>query len=143
MNTKTLLILTLLYGMSYGVAQEANQPPAKVVGLVQLLANPEKYDGQRVDLIGYLRLEFEGNILYLAAEDYKNSIPENGIWIDITHDMDANRVRLDRKYVQLIGTFSSRKKGNSLGAGSLTQIQKATFWSDPEHPRAERSVGGR
>jgi hypothetical protein len=37
------------------------------VSLIQLIANPEKYDGKQVAVVGFLRLEFEGNALYLFA----------------------------------------------------------------------------
>ena len=141
---KKLLVLTmvvLLCACPFALSQE-QQPVAKNVGLLQLLTNPDKYEGQVVNVVGYLRLEPEGNILYLTPDDYLNAVPENGIWVDVTPDIAANRSRLDRKYVQLLGKFTTRKLGNSLGAGSLTRIQKATVWSDPDHPRRQKSTKG-
>src|SRR5215469_7780953 len=119
MKMKTMLVVIIVYFSICGVTQEPSQPPVKTVSLIQLIANPDKHDGQRVNVIGYLRLESEGNILYLSVDDYKNSVAENGIWVDINNEINSSRSRLDRKYVQLLGTFSSRKMGNSLGAGSI------------------------
>src|SRR3984885_10517237 len=54
------------------------------VTLVQLIANPEKFDGKLIRVIGFLRLAHEGNVLYLHREDYENAILGNGIWVDAT-----------------------------------------------------------
>jgi hypothetical protein len=136
---KSVLLILILCCASFRGVSQLSESTIKQVSLIQLIANPDKYDGRRVNVIGYLRLEAEGNILYLDIDDWRNAVSENGIWIDVNGDINANRAHLDRKYVQLLGTFSTRKSGNEVGAGSLIHIQSATFWSDPEHPRAERS----
>ena len=59
------------------------QEPTNVT-LVQLIANPEKFDAKLIRVIGFLRLEFEGNVLYLHREDYENAILGDGIWVDAT-----------------------------------------------------------
>jgi hypothetical protein len=41
------------------------------------------FDGKLVRVIGFLRLEFEGNVLYLHREDYIHSILGNGVWVDV------------------------------------------------------------
>jgi hypothetical protein len=41
------------------------------VSLIQLIANPESYDGKKVRIIGFLRLEFEGDALYLHQVDFE------------------------------------------------------------------------
>src|SRR4051812_16809265 len=62
----------------------ANQPPAMMdvsrVSLITLIANPATYDGKRVRVIGFLRLEFEGNNLYVAKSDYEAAISKNAVW---------------------------------------------------------------
>ena len=45
---------------------------------------PEKFDAKLIRVIGFLRLEFEGNVLYLHREDYENAILGDGIWVDAT-----------------------------------------------------------
>jgi len=50
------------------------------VTLVQSIANPEKFNGRLIRVVGFLRLGFEGNVLYLHREDYENAIFGNGIW---------------------------------------------------------------
>ena len=52
------------------------------VSLVKLIANPEKYNGKRIQVIGYLHLEFEGNAIYLHEEDFKRRISANSFWVE-------------------------------------------------------------
>jgi hypothetical protein len=42
--------------------------------IIELIANPLKYNNQRVRIIGFLNLEFEGNAIYLHREDFEHSI---------------------------------------------------------------------
>jgi hypothetical protein len=66
--------------VGYNPKHSANQQSISV-SLIQLIANPERYNGKPVRLIGFLRLEFEGDALYLHREDYERGLP-NGIWVD-------------------------------------------------------------
>ena len=34
------------------------------ISLIRLIATPEKYDGKRIQVIGYLHIEFEGTAIY-------------------------------------------------------------------------------
>jgi hypothetical protein len=134
-------LLVALFVLQTFVSVEANETEHIYhVSLVQLIADPDRYDGKLVNVIGFLRLEFEGNILYLGEADYSNSIPENGIWINVTKQMIADKEDLNNRYVQILGTFSASKGGNALGSGSIQVIRKATFWSDPSNPRVNRRI---
>ena len=64
------------------VAGQSNDP----VSLIQLIANPEKYDGKQVQVVGFLRLEFEGNALYLHEDDYTNNLYGNAVGIGVTKE---------------------------------------------------------
>src|SRR5437660_10122960 len=89
---------------------EAQEPTD--VTLVQLIANPDRFDGKLIRVIGFLRLEFEGNVLYLHREDYENAILGDGIWVDVTPSMEKQRATLNMKYVLLEGIFSAGDKGH-------------------------------
>src|SRR5438105_15964932 len=82
------------------------QEPTDVT-LVRLIANPEKFDGKLIRVIGFLRLEFEGNVLYLHREDYENAILGDGIWVDVTPVVTKQSATLNMNYVLLKGTFSA------------------------------------
>jgi hypothetical protein len=93
----------------YNPKQSANQKSLNV-SLIQLIATPEKYDGVAIRLIGYLRLEFEGNALYLHREDYERGLP-NGIWIAVPRDLSKDQTQtVNNKYVICEGTRTCRKR---------------------------------
>lgn len=60
---------------------------AEDVSLIQLLANPQAYDGKIVRIIGFIHLEFEGNVIYLHEDDFRYGLTKNGLWIDLPRDI--------------------------------------------------------
>jgi len=46
-----------------------------------------------------LRLEFEGDVLYLHREDYENAILGNGIWVSVTPALAKQKATLNMNYV--------------------------------------------
>jgi hypothetical protein len=127
-----IAICLLLLG---GVASYAQKEPSQVT-LLRLLANPEKYDGKEVQVIGYLHLEFEGNGLYLHKEDYDHSILGNMIWVDATPDMQKAIKEINDKYVIIRGVFDAKRHGHmGLFSGTMTKITRCDVWSDPKKPK--------
>jgi hypothetical protein len=99
------------------------------VTLVQLIANPEKFDGKLIRVIGFLEIEFEANVLYLHREDYENAILGDGIWVDVTPEMTKNSKSLSKHYVLLEGIFSASERGHmDLWSGSLKNIRRVQLW---------------
>lgn len=84
----TLLLVVIVCPLASGqmagyLAKTANPASADNVSVVQLIANPERYDGKHIQLIGFLRIEFEGTAIYLHREDYEQGIARNALWINI------------------------------------------------------------
>ena len=112
------------------------QDQPKPISLIQLIANPEKFDGKVVSVDGYLMIgehpEFVGQqpILYLHEEDAKNLLLSNSVWVVPSDQMLRNRETLNHMYVTVTGVFrASRGEG-----GTITQVQNFAIWSDPGHP---------
>ena len=105
------------------------------VTMTQLIANPKTYDGKNIRVIGFLRLEFEGNVLYGHREDYENALLGNGIWVDANNEIIKSKKDINLKYVLFEGIFSSTDKGHmDMWSGSLTNITRYMLWSDPKKP---------
>lgn len=139
---KLLLILTLAGSSLSSTAQIQGYWPHPVfdssyqdVSLIQLIANPQAYDGKRVRLIGFLRIEFEGDAIYLHKEDFDYAITRNALWIDIPEDMRPSQKELvDLHYVLCEGTFRAGRHGQmGLFSGELSDVQRLQSWAD--HPR--------
>ena len=105
------------------------QEPTDVT-LVQLIANPDRVDGKLIRVIGFLRLEFEGDVLYLHREDYENEILGNGIWVSVTPAIAKQKATLNMNYVLLEGVFSSGDRGHmGMWSGAIKQIRRAELWA--------------
>lgn len=99
------------------------------ISLVKLISNPKDYDGKLVRIIGFVRLEFEGNGIYLNQDDYKHSIYKNGLWLDTTPDMEKRQSELNLKHVLIEGTFNARMAGHmGLWSGSIEKITRCEVW---------------
>ena len=130
---KLFLAFQILFGILLAAPSKAEEPTN--VTLVQLIANPEKFDGKLIRVIGFLRLEFEGNVLYLHREDYENSILGNGIWIDVTPQIEKETKTINMHYVIMEGIFSAKEHGHmGMWSGVLKYIRRAQLW------RANRSI---
>ena len=109
----------------------------QTVSIVQLLANPLRYSGKKVRVIGYVTFEFEGESLYLHKEDFDHQISENAMRIAIPADMSPNeRAKVDRSYVICEGTFVALSHGHSdiFANGTLTKITRLQKWHERARP---------
>jgi hypothetical protein len=110
-------------------AGDTPAPSAEVLNLVRLIAAPEQYDGKAVFVVGFLRLEFEGNGLYLHEEDYECGISKNAVWVVRNAKINGRADALNMHYVMLAGTFEAGHDGHmGLFSGSLKNIASATPW---------------
>ena len=90
---------------------------------MQLIATPEKYDGKVVQVVGFLRLEFEGDAIYLHEDDYRHAILKNGLMVVTNPKIDLEADKLNLHYVVLEGTFDANNHGNmGLNSGTITNI---------------------
>jgi len=99
----------LLFGLlSLAPLTRAGEPLE--ISMVQLLANPDKFDGKRIRVIGFLRLEFEGKALFLHKEDFRESIFKNAVWVDVLGN--ALQMKQSGHYVVAEGTFDAKDHGH-------------------------------
>src|SRR5438105_13451797 len=88
------------------------------VSMIQLVAQPEKYHGKFIRVQGFLRLEFEGDALYLHREDYAKGLTKNGVWVDMLEN--SEHMKLNMHYVLIEGVFNARDHGHmGLRSGSI------------------------
>jgi hypothetical protein len=113
---KTLIMaIVLIAGVARGQAPTAS--------LIQLIANPEKFDGKTVIVEGVTNVEFEGNAIYLSKEHWKHSIPSFGVWLDLDPKLAKDRKWANGLYCVIKGTFRAGDKGHmGLYGGSLTEV---------------------
>ena len=95
----------------------------KSVSMIELIANPEKFDGVRVIVSGFVHFEFEGNAIYLHEEYYHDNLWQNGIALGVTLQQRKQNLECASRYCYVIGTFHAiRPHYFSLWSGSLNNI---------------------
>ena len=129
-----LLLFILLNAVAFGQTVDATEkkphqrpdiPPN--VALAELIINPGKYDGKKIQVSGYLHLEFEGDAIYLHKEDYDKHIDKNGFWVSFAPRLTRKikPAHYSDNYVTIIGTFNASDKGHmSSFGGSFDKIVK-------------------
>src|SRR5262249_56553340 len=108
------------------------------VSLVQLIANGPQWRGKVVRVIGFCRLEFEGNALYLHQEDFERGISKNAVWLRVGWPVPEKYRPLSDEYVLVEAVFDAEDHGH-LGrvSGPLTDIRRLERW--PSRTDFERS----
>lgn len=128
---KTLYMRTGIVLFLLMVSMTAIAEPGKVVhevSIVQLIANPDAFDGKYVRVIGFLRLEFEGDSLYLHREDYEKGISKNGLWISTNEELQRNAEKYNLVYVLIEGTFNSSFTGHLSGWSGALKTSKGLWF---------------
>lgn len=105
------------------------------VSLLQLIVNPEQYDGKIIGVIGFLSMGREGDLLFVHQEDERHVILENAVQVQETKQMHQDIEKLDNKYVKLTGTFHVNDRGRvPFFSGAVTDVRSCDPWSDPLKP---------
>jgi hypothetical protein len=101
------------------------------VSMIQLIANPQAWDGKHIRVIGFLRLEFEGDALYLHKEDYVHGIATDAVWIDRPASLtSAQQNAINSDYVICEGIFRAGKHGHmGMFSGTISDINRLEAWS--------------
>jgi hypothetical protein len=123
--------------ISHGNSQTAGYYPkggadiaADEVSLIQLIANPQAYDGKTVRIIGFLHLEFEGNVIYLHNEDFRYGLGKNGLWIEIPRDMTKEQMKaVNDQYVICTARFVAKMHGHmGINSGEVANVTRLEVW---------------
>jgi len=146
-----LYLIGMLLIISVVDCEAAEQRPKEIsynVSIIRLIASPEKYDGKRVAVRGFLRLEFEGDALYLHREDYERGLVTNSVRIILSESQMNALKKYDRQYVAVSGIFSRCDETRFVCpySGHIDDIgNRITFWplrpdESPEEPRNVKSA---
>ena len=93
------------------------------ISLIALIANPEKYVGKEIQVIGFATLEFEGNAVYLSKEAADMGNNASAVWLDLEGLNVLNPEKLNRNHVFVAGTFDAENRGHmGMFAGTIKSI---------------------
>ena len=81
-----------------------------------VLANPAHFHGKKIQLKGFLHIEFEGNAIYLSKDDADHLITRNGFWVSFDKQavpFEGNGPKeFHRKWVLIEGVFDKDGGGH-------------------------------
>lgn len=124
-----IMRLVALFILSFAALHTASAVQPVDVSIIQLIATPEKYQGKRVRILAFLRVEFEGSAVYLHKEDYEQAIHRNGLWIDLPRGISSGK-GLTNQYVLVEGVFDGKQNGHmGLWSGTITDVTRLEPWS--------------
>jgi hypothetical protein len=115
--------LLLFQGCTSGVAASPSPKESLPirVSMIRLLASPEHFEGRRVQVQGYCRLESEDRALYLNRDDAEYVSIANSLWLDT----GQGRYDLDEGFVIVEGTFTVKEHGHlGLWPGEIRGITR-------------------
>lgn len=128
-NWKMRKILQVLILTLFCIWMTAESNELSDVSMIQLIANPQQYEGKPIRVIAFLNLEFEGNALYLHREDFDRSILSNAVWISLDKEQVCTSRKLSGGYVLVEGIFSAKDRGHfGMFSGSIQHVTRIQGW---------------
>lgn len=116
-------VFAALLLLNLGFAHGAPAAPPRTVPMQQLLDEPEKFEGQRVRVVGFLRLEFDQNTLYPNRDDYNTSQTKHALLLDLSNAQLRSSGKLNNGRVMVEGVFRTKDIGHGgLWPGALKPV---------------------
>lgn len=135
-----LLALPLLLFTGYGSSAQrethrssASREPINV-GMVALLASPERYEGKFIRTHGFLCIEFEGDALYLHEEDYRYGLTKDSFALRLTDSQRKEFKGLSLKYVLIEGRVYANGPEQDDSGGAIGNITRFEAWPVDREP---------
>lgn len=126
----SLSVALLLFTASdslYMAAQKVSKPIS--VGMVALLALPEKYDGKVIRTWGFFNLRSEDDALFLHEEDLRVPLLKDSLRLELTEEQEKQFKDLNLTYVMVEGTLHSEGADTTdLNSGTIMHISLVNGW---------------
>jgi hypothetical protein len=97
------------------------------VSIIQVIANPSDYHGQKIRVKGVGNAAYEGNGLYLNKNDWQYRVYTNGLWLQFGEGATPfeKAGKYNGKYVIVEGIFNMDFKGHfSMYSGAIVDITR-------------------
>lgn len=125
-----VLVVCLLagtYSNGWGAVEKSSAPIN--VGMLALLAAPQKYNGKTIRTIGYLYLRSDGDALFFRQEDLEIPILKDSFSLELTPEQKQQFKGLNLTYVMVQGVVrSSGPDGPELSSGKITHVTMVHGW---------------
>ncbi len=126
-NLSFVLILLLVSGRVSApqtVRDTDDVPHGSPVSIVTLLSQADSQKTKRVQVAGFLVLDFEGEGLYLHKEDYEDGLFMNSIYLALSPEQKGQYKALDKTYVWVEASFHGRRDTEEIFSGELFNVRE-------------------
>ena len=121
---KNFIAIVVLFLISCSSNIKYNEN-VKLVSMINLISNPERYHKKEIMIKGYYTVQFEEHAIYFSEDGYKIGSSSNAILLDISKEFlkTQNIEPPYRGYVVVKGFFYNENyHGNDSFAGVLKNI---------------------
>ncbi len=121
------IILIAGAAMIFVGARAAREVSYRTVDLRELMRNPQSYDGKPIRTVGYIKLDYGVQGIFLSPEDGHDF--EKGMWLEISEELRGNRGDYDQQYCVLEGIVNVKNRGRlSRWNGAIEEITWMELW---------------
>jgi hypothetical protein len=121
-----LLLVSGRMSIAQTTTDADNAPRAAPVSIVTLLAQSASHKTKRVQVSGFMVLDFEGERLYLHEEDYQVGLYMNSLYLALSPAQREQYLSMDKHYVTLEAFFHGRRSTEDTFAGELWDVREVT-----------------
>jgi len=123
------LLLGVIAATWVGQTRAAEPKSPISVGMVALLAAPEKYNGKTIRTWGFLNLRPDDDAIFLHEEDLRVPLLKNSFRLELTPAQRRELQPLALTYVVVEGTLKSQgAAGPQPESGTITTIKMVNGW---------------
>ncbi|MBI4707625.1 MAG: hypothetical protein HY761_06845 [Candidatus Omnitrophica bacterium] len=117
-----LFFLSFILFETISFSQKMTRYPLQI-SIINLIATPEKFHGEKILVSGFVQIDFEGNAIYLSKTDCEKIFTKNAIWLSIDHIKEFDNFK--EGYATIEGVFDAMDNGHGdMFSGSIKKITR-------------------
>jgi hypothetical protein len=135
MNLKVLSVVLGMMVLAVGAGESLGAPRKQSgpinVGMIALLASPQKYNQKVIQTVGFLNIGRgrESDNLWLHEEDGQLFLCKNSFALDLSDDQRKQFAYLNHTYVVVTGILhSDGPEGSAMNSGVIVNIEQIESW---------------
>jgi hypothetical protein len=118
----TFVMILIIAASLILVIIDRRQKEPLLVSMINLIANPRKYNHRSIAFFGVIDLDFEDEAVFLSQSDYDSFITKNAIAISDPDKLRKKYGAYNGKYVYVEGIFNRNQGIYALYSGSIRDI---------------------
>lgn len=102
------------------------------ISIVSVIADPDKYDGKRISVVGVFVLHYDRAVLYITKDHLQADEFTSAIFADLPKCITLENMELmsewNGKFVRIDGVFDSDRRTTQVDAGTITNVESIELY---------------